>query len=333
MTESGIPARMRAALIDELGPAENIRLGELPVPAPGPTDVLVRVAAVAVDPVDTFVRSGAYPTSTPFPFVIGRDLVGTVVAAGAGAAGFAAGQRVWCNSMGHHGRQGSFAEYVAVPAERLYHLPDGVDPDAAVAVAHPGATAYLALETHGGLRAGESVFVGGGAGNVGSAAIVLAARAGARVVASASANDLAYCRSLGADVALDYDDHDFDRWLRDAAPEGVGVHLDTSGHHDLDVATELLAARGRVVLMSGMGARPELPGGRLYTRGGRILGFAISDAHVAELADAAGRINQLLADGTLAPRGVERLTLQDAAEAHRRLESGEVRGARLVLHP
>jgi NADPH:quinone reductase-like Zn-dependent oxidoreductase len=179
------------------------------------------------------------------------------------------------------------------------------------------------------------VFVAGGAGNVGSAAVVLAARAGARVVASASASDLAYCRALGADVVLDYHDHDhdFDRRLRDAAPEGVDVHLDTSGHHDLHLATEVLAARGRIVLMSGMGARPELPIGGLYTRGGRILGFAISDAHIAELADAAGRINQLLVEDALASRSVERLPLEAAAEAHRRLESGEVHGTRLVLHP
>jgi NADPH:quinone reductase-like Zn-dependent oxidoreductase len=222
---------------------------------------------------------------------------------------------------------------VAVPAERLYHLPGGVDPDTAVAVFHPAATAYLALETHAGLRAGETVFVGGGAGNVGSAAVVLAIRAGARVVASASAADLDYCRSLGADVALDYRDPDFAQRLRDTAPEGIDVHLETSGHHDLSLATEVLAFRGRIVVMSGMGARPELPVGGLYTRDERIIGFAISNARVSELADAAARIEQLLGEGALAPRSVQRLGLDDAVDAHRRLESGEVHGARLVLHP
>jgi NADPH:quinone reductase-like Zn-dependent oxidoreductase len=328
-----VPERMGAAFIEQLGPPENIRVGELPVPTPGPTDVLVRVAAAAVDPVDTFVRSGAYPTATPFPFVIGRDLVGTVATAGAGAAEFVAGERVWCNSMGHHGRQGAAAGYVAVPAERLYRLPEAVDADTAVAVAHPGATAYLALVTHAGLRAGETVFVGGGAGNVGAAAVVLAVRAGARVVTSASTVDLDYCRSLGADVALDYRERDFARRLADSAPEGIDVHLETSGHHDLGLASDLLAFRGRILLMSGMGARPELPVGGLYTRGGRIVGFAISSAHVAELAAAADRINQLLGEGALVPRGVARLGLEETAEAHRRLEAGEVHGVRLVLHP
>jgi hypothetical protein len=105
---------MRAAYVTELGAADAIRVGELPVPAAGPTDVLVRVEVVAVNPVDTMVRSGAYPTPTPFPFVIGRDLVGTVAVAAPGAAGFAPGDRVWCNSLGHGGRQGSFAEYAVV---------------------------------------------------------------------------------------------------------------------------------------------------------------------------------------------------------------------------
>ena len=136
---------MRAAYITELGPPEAIRLGDLPVPEIGPTDVLAEVDTVTVNPVDTLVRSGGYQTPTPFPFVVGRDLVGTVAAVGAGVTGFAAGDRVWCNSLGHGGRQGSFAEYAAVPAERLYRLPDGADPVAAVASFHPAATAYLAL--------------------------------------------------------------------------------------------------------------------------------------------------------------------------------------------
>lgn len=328
-----VPDRMAAAWIDELGPAGNIRYGELPVPVPGPTDVLVRAAAVAVNPVDTFVRSGAYRTPTPFPFVVGRDVAGTVAAAGPGAAGFAAGDAVWCNSLGHGGRQGAAAEYVVAPADRVYHLPDGVDPVTAVAVVHPAATAFLALVVHAGLRAGQSVFVAGGAGHVGGAAIVLAAGAGARVVASAGADDLDRCRSLGAAVALDYRGVGFGESLRAAVPGGVDVHLDTSGKHDLGTAVDVLAPRGRIVLLAGMGARPELPVGPLYLRDGSLVGFVISNASVSELAAAAARINQLLDEGSLRPRRVEELPLSATAEAHRRLEDGEARGTRLVLRP
>lgn len=330
---TGLPVRMRAAHVTELGPPDNIRLGELDIPQPGPSDVLVRVYAAAVNPVDTFVRSGAYPTPTPFPFVVGRDLVGEVTALGSGAAGFALGERVWCNSIGHDGRQGAVAEYALVPVERLYRLPEDVDPVTVVAVAHPTATAHLALFTHGGLTAGETVYVAGGAGHVGGAAITLAARAGARVIASSGADDLDYCRGLGADTVLDYRDPDFGERLYAAVPGSVDVHLNTAGKHDLGLAVDVLAPRGRIVLMAGIDATPEFPVGRLYTRGGSTVGFAISNATIPELAGAARRINQLLVLGALAPRDVEVLPLESTAEAHRRVESGELRGSRIVLVP
>lgn len=131
---------------------------------------------VAVNPVDAFIRSGRYRTSTPFPFVVGRDLVGTVVAAGGGSH-VAVGDRVWCNSLGHGGRQGSFAEYAVVPQDRCYRVPPRVDPAVLVAAVHPAATAFLAWFVHARLRPGQSVYVGGAAGNVGSAATAMAHRA------------------------------------------------------------------------------------------------------------------------------------------------------------
>lgn len=327
------PQRMRAAFITERGAADTIRVGPLDVPEPGPTDVLVRVGATAVNPVDGFVRSGAYPTHTPFPFVIGRDAVGTVAATGAGVATFDIDEPVWCNSLGHAGRQGAAAQYALVPAERLYRLPGNVDPVTAAAMVHPAATAQLALFTHGGLTAGETVYVAGGAGHVGGAAVTLAAHAGARVVTSAGAADLEYCRSLGAHVAIDYRDPAQAEKLHAAAPEGVDVHLDTSGNHDLAQAVDSLAERGRIVLMAGITATPQLPVGRLYTRGGSAVGFAISNARVPELSAAATRINQLLAHDALTPRNVDVRDLDAAAEAHRDLETGRARGTRLVLRP
>ncbi|MFG2195870.1 NADPH:quinone reductase [Streptomyces sp. NPDC048639] len=324
---------MRAAYIETLGPPEVIRYGELPAPRPGPTDVLVDVLATPVNPVDTLIRSGAFATPTPFPFVVGRDAAGTVAAAGEGAPGFAPGDRVWCNSLGHEGRQGAAAEQVAVAADRLYHLPDGVDPETAAALAHPGVTAYLALFTHGRLGPGETVLVGGAAGNVGGAAVALAARAGARVLATARRDDADHCRSLGADTVLDYRDPELPRRIGEAAPEGVDVFLDTSGVNDLPEAVGLLAHRGRIVLMSGFGSRPALPAGALYSADRSVIGFAISNATTAELAEAAVVMNVLLAEGRLRPRAVETAPLSDAAEAHRRMEEGLLRGKRLVLRP
>ncbi|MET9885291.1 NADPH:quinone reductase [Streptomyces sp. NPDC006430] len=324
---------MRAAFIEELGPAENIRYGEIAPPTPGPTDVLVAVEAVSVNPVDTFVRSGLFRTPVDFPFVIGRDLVGTVVAAGPGAAGFAVGDRVWCNSLGHGGRQGAAAEQAVVPVDRLYPLPAEVDPVEAVAVVHPAATAYLALFTHGRVRPGETVLVAGAAGNVGSALIVMAVEAGARVVATASARDAAYCRSLGAETVLDYKDPDLVSRIREFDPRGIDVHVDTSGTNDLATAVEVLAPRGRIVLLAGARSQPVLPAGPLYMKDGAVLGFVISHATTAELAEAAGAISRLLANGRLRARSIERAPLSEAARTHRRIEDGELHGSRVVLQP
>ena len=116
---------MRAAFFNEPGPAEVIHVEQLPVPVPGPTDALVAVEVAVVDPVDTLIRSGRWSTLTPLPFVTGRDLVGTVAAAGPGS-GFSPGERVWSNSLGHAGRQGACADYAVVPGDRLYRLPEGV---------------------------------------------------------------------------------------------------------------------------------------------------------------------------------------------------------------
>ncbi|MFF7729219.1 NADPH:quinone reductase [Streptomyces sp. NPDC008001] len=322
---------MRAAYIERFGPPEAIVTGTLPVPSPGPTDVLVDVAATAVNPVDTLIRSGGFRTALAFPFVIGRDMVGTVAGAGPGAAGFAPGDPVWCNSLGHGGRQGPAAERAVVPADRLYPLPAGVRAEDAVAVAHPAATAYLALFTHGRLRPGETVLVAGAAGNVGSALVTMAVWAGARVVATAAARDAEYVRSLGAAEVLDYAAPGLAGLLAAAAPGGVDVHVATHGRHDLEIAVPLLARRGRIVVFAGTSARPVLPVGQLYQKDGALVGFVISHATTAELAEAAGAVGRLLGAGLLRPRAVEELPLADAAEAHRRMERGELRGRRLVL--
>ena len=324
---------MRAAYIERFGPPEDIRVGELPPASPGPTDVLVRVAACTVNPVDTFVRSGLYRTPVAFPLILSRDLVGRIEQAGPGARamGFAPGDSVWCNSLGHGGRQGAAAEFAVVSADRLYRVPPGVDPVNLVAAVHPGATAHLALFAHGGLRAGRTVLVAGAAGNVGAAIVDLAVEAGARVIATASAADLDYCAALGADEAFDYRDPDLAERIRRAAPDGVDLYLDTSGRNDLETAVDLLAYRGRIVLLAGATARPVLPAGALYMKDGSIAGFVISRASAAELGDVARDLNRLLAAGALRPRSVERRPLDEIADVHHGIETGKLHGKRVVL--
>lgn len=244
------PAVMRAAFVRALGGPATLEVGELPVPRPGPTDVLVRVEAAAIDHVDLFGLPGSYPTPMPFPFVAGRDAVGTVAAAGEGAASrFAPGDRVWTNSLGHAGRQGAFAQYAVVPADRLYVLTDGASALEAVALAHAGATAAIGLRRRARVRAGDTVVIGAGGGGVGSAAVRLAALAGARVVATASADDLPRVRALGADVALDRRAGDLAERLGDAVGPGADIVWDTSGRMGL-AGTLGLLARGGTLLSS-----------------------------------------------------------------------------------
>lgn len=322
---------MQAAYVESLGPVDAIRYAALAVPTPGPTDVLVAVEATTVNPVDTFVRSGAYATATPFPFVIGRDLAGTVAAVGDGST-YALGERVWCNSLGHDGRQGAFAEYAVVSTDRLYRIPDGVDATAAVAVAHPAATAYLGWFEHAQLRPGETVYVGGAAGNVGRAAVAMAKRAGAYVVASARADEEAVCADAGADVVLDYREPDLASAIREAAPDGVGVFWDTSGRQRLSLAVETCALRGRAVMTAGGMSKQVLPVGAFYMRDLSLHGFVISRASSAQLDAAAQMINDLLSHGLLDVRVADELPLSAAAQAHARMEAGGVRG-RLILRP
>lgn len=326
------PDTMLAAFIRHTGGVQAIRVGQLPVPAPGPTDVLVRFAASEVNHVDLFVRSGAYATHTPFPFIIGRDLVGTVVRAGVGVAGFAAGQWVWCNSLGHAGRQGAWSQYVVVPADRLYPLPAGTPPERAAALLHGAATAHLGLQREARLRAGETLLLEGAGGAVGSAAVQMAKAMGARVIATASALDADWCAGCGADVVLDYRSDALWQQLRAAAPQGLDVWWDCSGHHHFEQVLPLLAPRARVVLASGLqGAQPVLPVGALYTRDASLHGFAISNASAADLAAAAADINRMLAAGQLRGRVGATYSLHEAGRAQQALAQGQVRGRIVVL--
>ena len=322
--------RTRAAFVHSLGDPSVIEVGDLPVPTVGPLDVLVQAEAMAVNHVDTFVRSGSYATATPFPFVVGRDLVGTVSAVGAGVSGFEVGGRVWTNSMGHGGRQGTFADVVVVPGERLYPLPAGVPAHDAARVLHVAATAWLGLFRHASLSLGETVLVNGAGGGVGTAVVQVAKTAGAFVVATTSADDVDWVRSCGADVVLDHRSSSLAADVESAAPSGVDVWWDNSGINDVGFALPRLALGGRFVLISGLDSRPSVRAGDLYTRDASLLGFAISNASVSDLASAAGSINVLLERGALRSRAGEVLPLSRAADAHRALESG-AKGRLLVV--
>lgn len=330
-----LPTTMHAAFVDELGPAKSIRYGLLPVPRLADGDVLIRSEAMAVNHVDLFVRSGAYRTPMTFPFVVGRDVVGTVVAVGTEVTRFTPGDQVWCNSLGHHGRQGSFSELVAAPAERVYPLPPGVEAAQAVSVLHSVATAHLGLCREGGLASGDTIFIGGAGGAVGSAAVQLATSLGARVVAAASAADADWVRSCGAETVLDSRSSGLTASLAAQTPTGLSLYWDCAGRQNLIDAVPLMKTGGRIIVSAGLTATTPLPIGAMYTRDVSIRGFAITNATVGELREAADALNALFAARGIATRIGPRLPLSRAAEAHHLLEteSGSTLGGKIVVTP
>jgi len=330
---------MKAAFIDRPGPAEAIIHGDLPDPVAGPRQVVVRVRACAVNPIDTYVRSGAVAMPLPLPFVVGCDLAGEVVAVGDAVDHLRAGMRVWGSNQGLLGRQGTFAEFAAVDERWLYPTPDGISDREAAAAALVSITAHLGLVGRAGVRPGETVFVNGGSGGVGSAVVQIAKALGARVIATAGAPEKqARVLALGADVVLDYRDPEIVSRARGFAAAGVDAYWETQREPDFDRAVALLAEGGRMVLMAGRDARPAFPVGPFYVKGCALHGFVMFKASHAEQAAAAADINRWLAAGRLRVPIDRVLPLSRTAEAHAAQEAATVAGSgglagKIVIEP
>lgn len=330
---------MKAAYIEKTGPPEVIVYGDREKPTPEGAQVLVRVGAVAVNPIDTYIRSGAIPMPLPLPYIIGCDLAGTVEAIGPEVRRFEVGQRVWGSNQGLMGRQGTFAEYAAVDEQWLYHTPDTVDDPLAAANALVGITAWLGLVRDARLAAGETLFVNGGSGGVGSTVVQMAKALDARVVTTAGSDEkVAVCRALGADLAINYKTQDVDAALAEFAPGGVNVWWETLREPDFERTVGHLAMGGRMILMAGRDARPIFPVGPFYVKDCRLLGFAMFNAPADQQRAAADDINGWLTSGKLKPRIDRMLPLSDAAAAHRLQEENTIHKAgtlsgKIVLKP
>lgn len=308
---------MKAAFIERPGPPEAIVHGDLPDPIPGPRDVVVRVRACAVNPIDTYIRSGAVTMPLPVPFVVGCDLAGEVVAVGADVNRVRPGMRVWGSNQGLLGRQGTFSELAAVDERWLYPTPDGVSDHEAAAAALVSITAHLGLVGRAGVRPGETVFVNGGSGGVGSAVVQIAKALGARVIATAGAAEKqARVRECGADEVLDYRDTEIVSRALAVSANGVDVYWETQREPDFDRAVAILGEGGRMVVMAGRDARPAFPVGPFYVKGCTLHGFVMFKASHAEQAAAAADINRWLAAGRLRVPIDRVLPLARTAEAH-----------------
>jgi NADPH2:quinone reductase len=302
---------MRAAFIEQTGPPEVIRVGDLPRPKPGPGQVLVRVGATALNPIDLYVRSGLIAMPLAFPYIIAADFGGAVEEVGPGVSGFKPGDRVWGSNQGLLGRQGVTAEYAAIDAEWLYPTPAGQSDQEAAAQALTGITAHLGLFRSGRLQAGETVYV-----------------PGARVATAAGSDEkIQLCRKLGADLALNYKTDDVPARLRAFAPDGIDVWYETQREPNLEVAIPLLRKRGRMILMAGRAARPVLPLGAFYPRDCALLGFAMFNATADEQRRCAEDINRWVDAGQLKPIVGRVFPLAESARAETFLDENTVGGA------
>jgi NADPH:quinone reductase len=330
---------MKAAFIRQPGPPECIEFGDLPDPKPGLSQCLIKVSAVSVNPIDTYIRAGTIPMSLPNPFIVGCDLAGTILETGPEVKRFKGGDRVWCSNQGLLGRQGTFSEYTAVDEKWLNPIPSGVLDEDAAAMALVGITAHLGLIREAKIKPGETLFVNGGSGGVGSAVVQMAKALGARVITTAGSHSkVDACRKLGADLAINYKTEDVDAAVKDYAPNGVNVWWETLREPDFDRSVNLLARAGRMILMAGRDARPVFPVGPFYVKDLSLHGFVMFMASPEEQRAAADDINRWMVERKLRPKIDRSLSLSQTAEAHRLQEESTIRksgtlSGKIVLKP
>jgi NADPH2:quinone reductase len=331
---------MKAAYIESTGAPDVIRFGDLPDPEPKEGEVRIKVAAVAVNPIDTYIRGGVVQMPLPKPFVIGCDLSGVVEKLGPGAKRFKVGDRVWGSNQGLLGRQGTFAELCCAHEDYLYPTPPGVKDEDAAAIALVGITAHVGLFLCARLKAGETVFVNGGTGGVGSTVVQMAKAVGARVASTAGSDVKAkQAVALGAELAINYKTEDVAAKIKEfTGGDGLHVWYETLREPDYDRMVELMRPRGRIVVMAGRQARPPFPHGPFYVKCLSLFGFAMFNMTPAEQRQCADDINRWLTEGKLRPNIGRRMKLSDAAAAHKLQEENTLKGAgtlagKIVLTP
>jgi NADPH2:quinone reductase len=330
---------MKAAFINRTGGPEQIIYGDLPDPEPGPNQCLVKVAAVDVNPVDTYIRSGAVSAKLHFPYILGRDLAGKVLKTGAAANRFKPGDRVWATGQGWDGRQGTFSELAAVDEDWLNPIPGNVADEDVAAISLVGVTAHVGLFSKAKLTAGDILFVNGGTGGVGSSVVQMAKIAGARVITTAGSDEkVAKARELDADLAVNYKTEDVAERIKQFAPHGVNVWWETLREPDFDKTFSLLAPHGRMIVMAGRDARPVFPVGLFYSKSLTVFGLIILSSAMADLRSAGNDIGDWMSAGKLKAQIDRVLPLAQAAEAHRLQEESTIKktGAltgKIILKP
>ena len=316
---------MKAVVAREPGGPDVLELRDLPDPEPGEGEVVVEVAASAVNRADLLQRQGFYPPPPGASDVLGLECSGRVAAVGEGVERWQVGDEVTALLAG-----GGYATQVVVPAGQVMTVPDGVDLVTAAALPEVACTVWSNLMMVAGLQPGETLLVHGGAGGIGTCAIQLAHALGARVLTTGgTAEKLAFCAELGADVTINYRDQDFVEVVKDATDgKGADVVLDNMGASYLSRNVDALALEGRLVVI-GMqgGTKAELDLGTLLRKRGAVIATALRSRPVAGKSAICAAVEEhvwpLVADGSVRPIVDRSFALADASAAHERMESGE----------
>ncbi|MGH8149166.1 MAG: NADPH:quinone oxidoreductase family protein [Steroidobacteraceae bacterium] len=323
---------MRAAVVRALGPPESIAVEECPIPAPGPGDIVAQVLAAGVNFADLLMVAGKYQVKPPLPFVPGLEFCGRVASVGAGVERWRPGDRV----MGAPVRGGCFAEYVTASARHVFRAPERLSDELAAQFVVAYGTAAFALQ-RAGLGPGETLLVSGAGGGVGIAAVDIAARIGARVIAAASSPEkLRAAQAHGAHEIVDYGREELPAAIdRLTEGRGVDVTLDTVGGRFFDEALRCIARRGRILVVGfASGAVPRIPAERLLLRNVSVLGIGFGGILAAEPETVEAVVEDLLALHAARPFSAEvasRYGLEGVPQALRRLADRAVVGKQLIV--
>ena len=318
------PNTMRAVAIDRFGGLETLKLRTLPVPEAGPDEILLRVQSIGVGEWDPFEREGGFAKlfgiEPKFPYVLGTDGAGTVVIAGNRVRRFKVGDRVYAINIASP-KGGFYAEYTVVKEENASLIPNKLSMEQAGAMPADAITALRGLDDILALKPGESLMIFGASGGIGHLAVQLAKRMDARVLAVASGEDgVALARRMGADSAVDGHKDDVAAAARQFAPDGLNAALLTAGGKVVEEALAAMRKGGRVAYPNGVEPVPQTRTGlniRSYD------GMPDSEAYE--------RLNRLIESGPFEAHIAQTFTLEQAADAHRALQSHYV--GKLALRP
>jgi len=321
---------MKAIQVKQVGGPEAMELVDLPVPQPKANEAVVKLAASGVNFIDVYVREGRYKAL--LPVVVGQEGAGVVTAVGADVKSVKVGDRVaWTSVLG------SYAEYAAVPADRLVPIPGGVSDQQAASAMLQGMTAhYLSHDTFP-LKRGETALVHAAAGGVGLLLVQMAHNIGARVIATVSTEEKArLARAAGADDVILYTQADFEtETKRLTSGKGVDVVYDSVGKTTFDKGLNILRPRGMMALYGGSsGAVPPLDPMILNQKGSLFLTRPTLGNYTAtreELVERSGAVFGMIAAGKLKLRIEHTYPLQDAPRAHRDLEGRKTTGKLLLI--